>query len=150
MIFQIIALFSCGTFFGAAAYISLAQHPAALEAGVAVAGRFFPPMYARAAPLQITLALVGFTAGIVAGYESGNDMWLVGAAFLISVVPITLLWIKPINDVLLHPENNPDSEKTQKLLINWGIKHWTRTAVSAVAFLLYIAAVVGAGSIFAH
>lgn len=38
---ELIALFSCGTFFGAAIYISIAQHPATLEAGVAVGGRFF-------------------------------------------------------------------------------------------------------------
>jgi hypothetical protein len=51
VIFQIIAVLSCGTFFGAAVYISLAQPLAALEADVAVGGRFFPPMYGRAAPL---------------------------------------------------------------------------------------------------
>lgn len=45
MIFQAITLFTCGTSFDAALYISLAQHPATLEAGVVVGGRFFPPMY---------------------------------------------------------------------------------------------------------
>ena len=65
MIFEISALFACGTFYGAALYISLAQHPAALEAGIAVGGRFFPPMYKRAAPLQIAMALAGFLAGLV-------------------------------------------------------------------------------------
>ena len=42
MILQVIALFCCGSFFGAALYIALAQHPATLEAGVSVGGRFFP------------------------------------------------------------------------------------------------------------
>lgn len=142
MLIQIIALFCCGTFFGAAVYISLAQHPAALEAGVAVGGRFFPPMYNRAAPMQIILALVGFVAGVLAWYFSGDYLWLVGGLFLISVVPITLILIKPINDVLLNPENNPDSHETQQLLLRWGSKHLIRTVVSGLAFLLYLYAAV--------
>lgn len=99
MIFSIIALFSRGTFFGAAIYISLAQHPAALEAGASVGGRFFPPMYKRAAPMQIALALAGFVSGVIAWFSSGNTLWLAGAVFLVSVVPITLMLIKPINDL---------------------------------------------------
>lgn len=142
MVIQIIALFCCGTFFGAALYISLAQHPAALEAGVAVGGRFFPPMYKRAAPMQIVSAVIGFIAGILAWYYESESFWLVGAILLISVVPITLIFIKPINDVLLSPENDPESENTHALLLKWGLKHWIRTIVSGIAFLLYLYAAV--------
>lgn len=142
MIIQIAALFCCGTFFGAALYISLAQHPAALEAGVAVGGRFFPPMYKRAAPMQIVFALIGFIAGILAWYYESGSIWLIGAILLISVVPITLILIKPINDVLLSPENDPESKNTQALLLKWGPQHWIRTIVSGIAFLLYLYAAV--------
>lgn len=144
MIFQVIALFACGTFFGAALYISLAQHPAALEAGVAVGGRFFPPMYKRAAPLQIALALAGFLAGIAVWYQSSDNLWLLGSLLLITVVPITLLAIKPVNDILLAPDNDPDSAETGELLKRWGPKHWLRTVVSGIAFLTYLVAVVHA------
>ena len=44
-------------------------------AGVAVAGRFFLPMYKRAAPMQATPALVGFIAGLLAWFfGGGRDM----------------------------------------------------------------------------
>ncbi len=142
MLVQILALFCCGAFFGAALYISLAQHPAALEAGAAVGGRFFPPMYKRAAPLQIALAVVGFVSGMVAWWVGLGALWLVGSIFLISVVPITLVVIKPINDVLLSSENDPDSQETQTLLVRWGPKHWIRTIVSGVGFVLYLLAAV--------
>jgi len=142
MIFQVIALFCCGTFFGAALYISLAQHPAALEAGAAVGGRFFPPMYKRAAPLQIALALAGFLAGIVVWYQSSDNLWLLGSLLLISVVPITLVAIKPVNDILLAPGHDPDSAETRELLERWGPKHWLRTGVSGASFILYLIAVV--------
>lgn len=103
-----------------------------------VGGRFFPPMYKRAAPMQITSALIGFVAGVLAWYYSNDYLWLVGGLLLISVVPITLIFIKPINDVLLNPENDPESKDTQQLLTKWGSKHWIRTVVSGGAFLLYL------------
>ena len=67
-----------------------------------------------------------------------------GALLLISVVPITLIAIKPINDILLAPDNDPDSLETGALLQRWGPKHWLRTVVSGISFLLYLIAVVGA------
>ncbi len=137
---QILALFCCGVFFGAALYISLVQHPAALQAGVSVARNLFPPMYKRAAPLQITLAIVGSISGIIAYLNTSSVLWLIGSLFLILVIPITLILIKPINDVLLNPENNKESQEIQELLLNWGKKHWLRTCVSGIAFILYLIA----------
>ena len=142
MIFSAIALFTCGAFFGAAVYISLVQHPAAIDAGVAVGGRFFPPMYNRAAPVQILLAVTGFLSGIAAWFSTDNILWIIGALLLISVVPITLIIIKPINDILLSPDNDPESEETRQLLLRWGPKHWIRSVVSGLSFLVYIYAAV--------
>ena len=142
MIVEIIALFCCGTFYGAAVYISLAQHPAALEAGVSVGGRFFAPMYKRASALQIALALIGFVAGMWVWFGSMDTLWLVGSLLLISVVPITLIFIKPINDLLLAPDNDPDSDATQDLLLQWGPRHWVRSIVSGLAFLVFLFAAI--------
>lgn len=138
MVFELVALFCSGTFFGAALYISLAQHPAALEAGVAVGGRFFPPMYKRAAPMQIALAAVGFLTGLVAWYSSSDLLWVVGSLLLVSVVPITLIIIKPVNDILLNPDNDPVSSETEALLRSWGPKHWLRTIVSGASFIVFL------------
>ena len=143
MILEIAALFCGGAFFGAALYISLGQHPAALAAGGAVAGSFFPPMYRRAAPLQISLALVGFIAGALVWLMGAGVLWLVGALSLASVIPITLLFIKPINDALLSPAAKPESKQTARLLAQWGARHWWRTVVSGASFLLYLTAAVG-------
>ena len=138
LIFEIIALFSCGTFFGAAIYISVAQHPTMLEAGVAVGGRFFPPMYQRAAIMQIACAVLGFVAGMFAWYQQSEVLWLLGALLLISVVPITLILIKPVNAILLAPDSDPDAPETEALLQRWGPKHWLRTIVSGLSFLTYL------------
>ena len=53
---EFIAIFCCGVFFGVALCITSIQHPAALEVGPGFAGRFFSPLYRRAAPLQVSLA----------------------------------------------------------------------------------------------
>ncbi len=141
---SLVAIFCAGTFFGAALYISIAQHPATLEAGPNVGGRFFPPMYRRAAPMQIFLTIIGTVAGAVAWTLGGNSMWLVGALFLVSVIPITLLIIKPINDRLLDPSHNPDEPDTERLLRQWGPRHWIRSTVSCIAFILFLVAYAGA------
>ena len=75
---EFLALFLCGTFFGAAVYISIAQHPATMKVGVTVAAKFFPPMYGLAAPMQIVSALGGTLAGVVEGFLGGNILWVVG------------------------------------------------------------------------
>lgn len=144
MILELIAILFCGVFFGAAVYISIAQHPATLEAGASVGGRFFPPMYNRAAPMQIAMAVIGFLAGICAWYLSSDYLWLLGAILLVSVIPITLIVIKPVNDILLAPNNDPDSPETEVLLKRWGPKHWLRTIVSGAAFILYLVAALNA------
>src|SRR5688572_32225689 len=97
-----LATFCCGLFFGAALYISLVQHPAAIETGHDFAARFFPPMYRRAAVLQASLALVGCAAAILAWLMGAGRVWLAAGVFLGSVVPFTLIVLKPINDVLLQ------------------------------------------------
>jgi len=140
MILELIAIIGAGTFFGAALYISLAQHPATLECGVSIGGRFFPPMYNRAAPMQITLAAAGFLSGIALWYLNSSYLWLTGALLLISVIPITLIIIKPVNDILLSPNNDPDSPETEVLLSRWGPKHWLRTIVSGASFFIYLLA----------
>jgi hypothetical protein len=67
-----LATFCCAVFFGAALYISLVQHTAALEAGNAIYRGYFPAMYRRAAVLQSGTAVLGFLAGIVAWRTSAQ------------------------------------------------------------------------------
>lgn len=140
---EILATFCAGTFYGAAVYINLAQHPATLETGGDFARKFFPSMYAKASVLQILLALVGTVTGFISWFYSDNSYWLIGAIFLFSVVPITLLFIKPINDQLLHPERPLESSEVLNLLKQWNPRHWVRSIVSLVSFVCYLLALSG-------
>jgi hypothetical protein len=137
---EFLAVFSSGGFFGAALYITLAQHPAALEVGPAFAVRFFGPMYRRAAPMQVAFAVLGTLAGLWAGLRGFGSMWLLGALLLIAVIPFTLLRIAPINNELLAPGRDAEAADTELLLRRWGSLHAVRTVLSGLAFLVFVAA----------
>jgi hypothetical protein len=53
---EVLATVLAGLFAGAAVYINVAEHPARLECGVALAATVFGPSYRRAAVMQASLA----------------------------------------------------------------------------------------------
>jgi len=133
-----LATLCCALFFGAALYISLVQHPAALEAGNEMYLRYFPAMYRRAAVLQGGTAVLGFLAGLVAWRISNNRLWLAAAILLGSVVPLTLLVIKPVNDVLMSQDASRSAD-VGALFAQWGRLHLIRTIASGAALFCCLA-----------
>jgi hypothetical protein len=137
---EFISVFCCGTFFGAALYISLAQHPAALEVGPSFAGRFFGPMYRRAAAMQVALAVLSTLAGFWVWWQGSGFPWLLAALLLFAVVPFTLVRIMPVNNKLLAPGRDPEAPDTEGLLHRWGLLHAVRTVLSGLAFAVQLGA----------
>ncbi len=135
---EFLALFFCGTFFGAAIYISIAQHPASMKAGVAFAARFFPPMYNLAAPMQIALAVGGTVGGLIQWFLTAEAFWAVGAALLVFVIPFTLIVLKPINDQLLDSNAELSDTQVEVLLRQWAPRHWVRSIASGLSFVAYL------------
>lgn len=135
---EFLALFLCGTFFGAAVYISIAQHPASMKAGVSVAAKFFPPMYGLAAPMQIVSALGGTLAGFIQWYLADNVLWAIGALLLVFVIPFTVVVLKPINDQLLDSDAHRTESETENLLKLWAPRHWVRSISSGLSFAVYL------------
>jgi len=137
---KVLATFCCGVFFGAAAYISLVQHPAAIETGSEFAVRFFAPMYRRASIMQASLAIVGSIASIVAYLLGAGRAWLLSAILMGSVVPFTLLVVEPLNDQIKVLD--PSAERAVELLMKWGRLHWVRTIISGLSFAVCLVALV--------
>ncbi|MES1924176.1 DUF1772 domain-containing protein [Salinisphaera sp. T31B1] len=140
MFFGILAVLCAGFFAGAAAYISLVQQPAARTLGTAGAVRFFGPMYARAAPFQASLALIGTLSALVSCSLGNGWLWLIGAVCLVAVVPFTLVVIKPTNDRLKDPGLDGSSEEANRLLGRWSGLHALRIGASIVAFVIFVIA----------
>ena len=145
---EILATLCCGVFFGAALYISLVQHPAALETGGEFAARFFPPMYARASVMQASLAVVGSIAALAAYLLGTGRAWLLAAVLLASVIPFTFLVIDPLNQQLKTID--PSADRAVELLIRWGRLHLARTVASGLSFVMCLVGIVRRESEYLH
>ena len=138
MLFGIVAVMCAGFFSGAASYISLVQQPAARTLGTAGAVKFFGPMYAKAAPFQASLALIGSVSALVSCWLGNGWLWLTGAIFLLAVVPFTLLVIKPTNDRLKDSSLDTSSEEAETLLDQWSRLHAFRIGASIASLVILI------------
>ena len=133
-----LAVFGCSLFAGAAVYISLVEHPARLSCGTEIAARQWAPSYKRATVMQVSLALVATLAGLAQWLGGAGASWLVGALLIVSVVPYTLVVIRPTNNRLLEPGRDISSDETLRLLETWGRLHAVRSALSVAATLVYL------------
>lgn len=109
-----------------------------MKAGVSVAAKFFPPMYAAAAPMQVLCAVAGTVAGLVQWYLVSDPLWAIGAALLVFVIPFTLIVLKPINDQLMDTGAERLDSETEALLKKWASRHWVRSIASGLSLAVYL------------
>jgi hypothetical protein len=134
----LLATACAGTFFGAALFVNLVEHPARVEGGTELAVREFGPSYRRAALMQGSLAVGGSLAGLVSSWQQ-QDLAVAAAAVLLGlVVPFTMVVISPTNERLLDPSLDAASPRAAELLARWGRLHAVRTSLSALAFGLFL------------
>ncbi len=140
MIFALkfVATSCAGLFAGAALYITMVEHPARMECGIALAATEFGPSYRRATVMQASLAIVSFVSAMANWVLTTNIVWLVGGMLIVLVVPFTLIAILPTNKKLLDPSLDRNSESARQLLIRWGRLHAVRTALSLAAFAAFL------------
>ena len=94
---EFVAVFACGIFTGAAAYVSLVEHPARMECGAEIAAAEFSPSYRRRSVMQATLAALGLLSSIAAWLAGATFWWVVAGLLLGSVIPFTLFVMLPTN-----------------------------------------------------
>ena len=88
--------------------------------------------------MQAPLAVAGFLLGLLAWWQTGVWLWLLGALVLVSNWPYTLLGIMPTNNKLMaiDPANaGPDSRELVQI---WARLHAVRTALGFTAVLLFL------------
>jgi Domain of unknown function (DUF1772) len=135
MSFGLLATFCAGTFTGAAAYINAVEHPARISCGVPAALAEWRPSYKRATWMQAPLAIVGALSAVGAAVTESRKEWLLVAAALGSVVPLTLLAIHPTNERLLDPTIEDDLPRAEAQLERWNRLHALRTLAGGTAFI---------------
>jgi len=132
------ATLCAGLFCGAAVYINLAEHPARVACGTEIAVRQFAQSYKRATVMQVALALAGFLLGLLGAWQLCDPFAALGAIFLSSVAPFTLIVIFPTNKQLLDPMLEAGSVRAAALLRRWNKLHAVRSILSAARFTLML------------
>lgn len=136
--FGLLALVGAATFFGAAAYINVAEHPARLGLQDAAALAHWSPAYRRGYAMQASLAVVSGLLGGAAWLASAVPLWLVGAALILANWPYTLLVIMPVNRRLETIASGEPQDEARTLLVRWGRLHFLRTTLGAGATMAYL------------
>lgn len=136
----LLALLSAAIFFGAAIYINVAEQPARLGLDDRAALIQWGPAYKRGFAMQAPLAVLSGLLGLAAWWDSGNLLWVLGAAFILANWPYTLLVIMPVNRRLEATVADHASSETRSLLVQWGKLHAWRSILGGVAALVYFLA----------
>ena len=88
--------------------------------------------------MQVILALTASFGGAGAWLTGAPWVWLLGALFILAVIPYTLLVMEPTNRQLLDPALNRESDMAQRLLQRWGRLHTVRSVLSLLASLTFV------------
>jgi len=135
---KVTALLSSGLFAGAALYLTAVEHPARMSQGTLFALQEFRPSYKRAAPLQVSLAVICFLCCGAVWWLTSRWAWLAGGVLVGAVVPFTLACIMPTNRLLLDAASPPKDDEASRLLAKWGHLHAVRTSLSLLGFVVLL------------
>jgi Domain of unknown function (DUF1772) len=133
-----LALMIAAIFTGAAIYINIAEQPARLHLDDRSLLAEWKPSYKRGFAMQATLAVLGAGLGIIAYVAAGDWRWLVGSAVLIANWPYTFLGIMPTNNALMAIQPDAAGAEARRLIEKWGGLHAGRSALGAVATLIFL------------
>ena len=132
-----LALIVAAVFFGAAFYVNFAEQPARLSLDDRSLLAEWKPSYKRGFAMQAPLAIVGFLLGILAWWQTGAWLWLVGAVVLVTNWPYTLLGIMPTNNQLMTLDPADAGPDSRRLIEKWAKLHAVRTALGFAATVIF-------------
>jgi uncharacterized membrane protein len=135
-----LALTVAAMFVGAAFYVSFAEQPARLALDDRSLLIEWKPAYKRGLIMQAPLATIGFVLGILAWWQTGIVLWLVGALVLVANWPYTVFVIMPTNNTLMATDPAVAGPDSRALVQKWAVLHAVRTALGLAATLIFILA----------
>jgi hypothetical protein len=133
-----VALVLAAVFAGAALYVNLAEQPARLTLDDRALLAEWKPSYDKGKMMQASLALLATLVGLLAAYESGRGIWLLGAALMLAPWPYTLIVIMPTNRALEATPIDSAGPETRRLIERWGRLHAARTAFGMAGTLAFL------------
>ena len=133
-----LALVVATVFSGTALYVNIAEQPARSMLDDRSLLIEWKPAYKRGFAMQAPLAVAGFLLGLLAWWQTGVWLWLLGAIVLISNWPYTLLGIMPTNNKLMSTDPAIAGLDSRKLIEKWATLHAVRTVLGFAATLLFL------------
>jgi Domain of unknown function (DUF1772) len=134
------ALAVAAAFFGAAFYVNFVEQPARLVLDDRSLLAEWKPSYKRGLAMQAPLATIGFVLGIVACWQTGQWLWLLGSLVLITNLPYTVIGIMPTNNKLMALDPVNADPNSRKLIEKWATLHAVRTILGFAATLIFLCA----------
>ena len=138
MIVGLFALTVAAVFFGAAFYVNFAEQPARLHLDDRSLLIQWKPAYKRGFIMQASLAVIGFVLGMIAWWQTGIWLWLLGAVVLVANWPYTIFVIMPTNKKLMTIDPASAGADSRTLVQKWSALHAVRTALGLAATLIFI------------
>jgi uncharacterized membrane protein len=140
MIIGLFALTAAAIFFGVAFYVNFAEQPARLHLDDRSLLVEWKPAYKRGLIMQAPLAVIGFVLGMLAWWQTGIWLWLVGALILVANWPYTMFFIMPTNNALMAIDPAGAGPHSRELIHKWSKLHAVRTALGLAATVIFISA----------
>ena len=133
-----LALTVAAIFAGAAFYVGFAEQPARSTLDDRALLTEWKPSYQRGFAMQAPLAIAGFLLGFLAWWQTGQWLWLIGAAVLVANWPYTQLVIIPTNNKLMATEPANAGPETRALIETWAKLHAGRTTLGVAATAIFL------------
>jgi uncharacterized membrane protein len=133
-----LALLLAAVFTGAALYVNVVEQPARLRLGHNALLTEWKPSYKRGFAMQAPLAIIGLVFGLLAWWQTGNWLWVLGSLLLVANWPYTLLVIMPTNRKLMATELSGAGRETRSLIEHWARLHAVRTALGFAAAVIFL------------
>lgn len=133
-----LALIVAAVFAGAAVYVNLVEQPARLHLVDRSLLMEWKPAYKRGFAMQAPLAILGFFLGLIAWWQTGLWLWLLGAIILLANWPYTLLVIMPVNNKLMATDPAAARPESRGLIEEWARLHAIRTLLGFAATAVFL------------
>lgn len=140
-----LALVIAALFTRAAVYINWAEQPARLQLDDRALLTEWKPAYKRGFAMQAPLAILGCLLGLIAWWQTGQWLWIIGALLMIANWPWSILAIMPTNNKLTAIDPKDAGPNSRALVEKWGWLHGFRSVLGTLATLVFLGALQAAG-----